>query len=60
MLRLQDNLALIPLDSFFRLTLIEREDDTRRVGAIFVGLFLTLYTHCHSQPEGLGYILIGC
>ena len=60
MLKLQDNLALIPLDSFFRLTLIEREDDIRRVGAIFVGLFLTLYTHCDANLRGWGYILIGC
>ena len=57
MLKLQDNLALIPLDSFFRVTLMEREDDTRRVGAIFVGLFLTLYTHCHTNLRGWGYNL---
>ena len=58
MLRLQETVALIPLDSFFRLTLIESEDDTRRVGAIFVGLFLTLYTHCHAKLRAWGYILI--
>jgi hypothetical protein len=45
-------------DSFFRLTLIESEDDTRRVGAIFVGLFLKLYTHCHAKLRAWGYILI--
>jgi hypothetical protein len=38
--------------SCFRLALIEREDDTRRVGAIFVGLFLT---QCHANLRGWGY-----
>ena len=56
MLRLQDNLALIPIDGRFSLS-IDREDDTVRVGAIFVGLFLT---QCHANLRGWGYIFIGC
>lgn len=44
MLRLQEKLALIPLVSFFTLTLIGREDDTWRVGAIFVGFI------SHTMP----------
>jgi hypothetical protein len=29
-----------------------REDDTRRVEAIFVGLFLTHLTQCHANLRG--------
>jgi hypothetical protein len=32
-----------------------REDDTRRVGAIFVGLF---FTQCHANLRGWGYKFI--
>ena len=59
MLRLQDNLALIPLESNSSLTLM-REDDTRKVGAIFVGLFLTQTHTMPCQPEGLGLHIYSC
>jgi hypothetical protein len=32
-----------------------RDDDTRRVDAIFVGLFLTHLTQCHANLTGSGY-----
>jgi hypothetical protein len=47
--RLQDNLALIPLVSISSLTFMKKRIDTRRVGAIFVGLFLTHLTECHAN-----------
>jgi hypothetical protein len=52
MLRLQDNLALIPHVSRGILTLIEGEDDTRSWGN-----FLVYFSHHHTMPyplEGLG------